>query len=115
LVGALSLLPLALEHGGLGSEDLLVYPPKQRVVELHQLLPWDVRQHGPALAFIHQIPHGRYRFDAAALVGYLGVVRYKVKFPATMTEAALLDFMGGHRRLAWNDPNARVSMASARK
>jgi len=109
LVWALALLPLAREHRGLGSEDLLVYPPKQRVVELHELLPRDVGQYRPALALIHQIPHGGYRFDAAALVGYLGVVGYKVKFPATMTEAALLDFMSAHRRLAWNDMYARTT------
>ena len=36
------LLSLALKQG-LGSEHLLVYPPKQRIVELHELLAWHVR------------------------------------------------------------------------
>ena len=51
-IGALSLLPLALEKGGLGSKHLLVYPPKQRVVELHELLPRG-RAVTPAGACLH--------------------------------------------------------------
>ena len=58
---------------------------------------------GRRLPSIHQIPHGRDRFDTAALVGDLGVVGDEVKFPAPMAEAALLDFMACSRKTRLDD------------
>ena len=97
LVGG-ALLPLALEQRGLGSEDLLVDPAQEGIVELDELLPRDVGKHRTALPFVHQVPHRRNCLLAATLVGNLGIVGNEVKLAATMTQAPLLDFMAAHKK-----------------
>jgi hypothetical protein len=82
------------------SEDFLVYPLKERAIKLHQFLAGDVGEHGAPLPFDHQIPHGRHSSLATALIGNLSVIRDKVKLPAAVTEATLLDFMAAHGELS---------------
>jgi hypothetical protein len=82
------------------SEDLLVHPLKERTVELHQFLTGDVGKHRAPLPFNHQVPHGRYGRLTTALIGNLSVIRDKVKLPAAVTEATLLDFMAAHGELS---------------
>jgi len=89
---------VALQQQRLGSEDLLVYPAQKSPVELIELLPRYVGQDGSSLALVHEIPHGGNRLYAAPLVGYLSVVGDEVKFASAMAQAALLDFMGAHRK-----------------
>jgi hypothetical protein len=56
-----------------------------------------VREHGPALALDHEVPHGWNRLDSAAFIGNLSVVGDEVEFPPPVAEAALLDFMAAHK------------------
>jgi hypothetical protein len=95
-----SLPPLALCGEGADPEDLLVHPPQERAIELQELLTRNVRQHGPTLAFVHQIPHRRDRRLPPALVGDLRFIGDEMEFAAAMAEATLLDLMGAHERLA---------------
>jgi hypothetical protein len=78
------------------SEDLLVNPLKERNIELHQFLARNVGENWAALAFIHQVPHCRDGGLATTLIGDLGVIGDEVKLSASVTEAALLDFMVTH-------------------
>jgi hypothetical protein len=91
-----SLPALAWKGRGGGAEDLLVDPPEERAIELHQLLTRDVRKHGTALALVHEIPHRGDGRLPPALVGHLRIVGYEVKFTAAVVETTLLDFMAAH-------------------
>jgi hypothetical protein len=89
-------LPL---QGSGASEHLLVHPPEEGSIELYQLLTGHVREDGPALTFVHQIPHRRDSGFAPALVGCLSIVGHKVKFASAVAETALLDLMVAHGKL----------------
>lgn len=97
-LASLEALPVGRE--GEESEDLFVYPLEECTIQLDQLLTRNVRQNGPPLSFVHQIPHGRYGRLPPALVCHLGIIGYEMKFTAAVVQAALLDFMATHERLA---------------
>jgi hypothetical protein len=82
------------------TKHLFIHPAKQGPVQVDQLLSRYVREDRASLSLDHEIPHCRHCGLASALIRYLGVVGNEMKFPTTVTEAALFNFMGAQGELA---------------